>query len=75
MRTTLTLSKDALELARKLARRKRVSLGEAVSELVRRGAQLPVPTVERQGLTVVRLPRGSARVTAAAVEDLLEDLP
>lgn len=75
MRTTLTLSNDALELARKLARRKRVSLGEAVSELVRRGAQLPVPTVERQGLTVVRLPRGSARVTAAAVEDLLEDLP
>jgi hypothetical protein len=75
MRTTLTLSNDALDLARKLARRKRVSLGEAVSELVRRGAQLPVPTVERQGLTVVRLPRGSARVTAAAVEDLLEDLP
>jgi len=75
MRTTLTLSNDALELARKLARRRRVSLGEAVSELVRRGAQLPVPTVERQGLTVVRLPRGSARVTAAAVEDLLEDLP
>lgn len=75
MRTTLTLSNDALELARKLARRKRVSLGEAVSELVRRGAQLPVPTVERQGLTVVRLPKGSARVTAAAVEDLLEDLP
>jgi hypothetical protein len=75
MRTTLTLSNDALELARRLARRKRVSLGEAVSELVRRGAQLPVPTMERQGLTVVRLPRGSARVTAAAVEELLEDLP
>ena len=75
MRTTLTLSSDALELARKLARHKRVSLGEAVSELVRRGAQLPVPTMERQGFTVVRLPRGSARVTAAAVEDLLEDLP
>lgn len=75
MRTTLTLSDDALELARKLARRKRVSLGEAVSELVRRGAQLPVPTMERQGLTVVRLARGSARVTAAAVEELLEDIP
>jgi hypothetical protein len=75
MRTTLTLSNDALELARKLARRKRLSLGEAVSELVRRGAQLPVPTMERQGLTVVRLPKGSTRVTAAAVEELLEDVP
>jgi hypothetical protein len=75
MRTTLTLSDDALELARKLARRKRVSVGEAVSELVRRGAQLPVPTTDRQGLTVVRLPKGSTRVTAAAIEVLLEDLP
>ena len=34
----------ALELARKLARQKQVSQGEAVSELVRRGARLPVPT-------------------------------
>ena len=75
MRTTLTLNDDALDLARKLARRKRVSLGEAVSELVRRGAQLPLPTMERQGLTVARLPKGSARVTAAAVEELLEEVP
>jgi hypothetical protein len=75
MRTTLSITDDALELARKLARQKRVSLGEAVSELVRRGARLPVPTTERQGLTVVRLPKGSSRVTAAAIEDLLEELP
>jgi len=52
-----------------------VSLGEAVSELVRRGAQLPVPTTERQGLTVVRLPKGSSRVTAASIDDLLEEVP
>ena len=58
-----------------MARRKRVSLGEAVSELVRRGAQLPVPTTQRQGLTVVRLPKGSSPVTAAAIEGLLEEVP
>jgi hypothetical protein len=75
MRTTLTLSDDALELARKLARRKQVSLGEAVSELVKRGAERPLPTLERQGFTAVRLPKASPRVTAAAVEELLEDLP
>jgi hypothetical protein len=75
MRTTLAITDDALELARKLARQKQVSLGEAVSELVRRGARLPVPTTERQGLTVVRLPKGSSRVTAAAIEDLLEEIP
>ena len=75
MRTTLALSDDALELARDVARRKRVSLGRAVSELVRRGAQVPVPTTQRQGFTVVRLPEGSPRVTVAAVEDLLEEVP
>ena len=75
MRTTLSLADDALDLARKLARRKRVSLGEAVSELVRAGAQLPVPTTERQGLTVVRLPAESARVTVATVDALVEEIP
>ena len=75
MRTTLTLSDDAIDLARRLARHKRVSLGEAVSELVRRGAQLPLATTERQGLTVVRLPEDSERVSAAAIEELLEELP
>lgn len=52
-----------------------MSLGEAVSELVRRGARLPMPTVERQGFTLVRLPPGSARVSVAAVDELLEELP
>lgn len=75
MRTTLTLADDALDLARKLAHRRRVSLGAAVSELVRSGAQRPVPTTERQGLTLVRLPVGSPRVTVGAVDELIEDLP
>jgi len=75
MRTTLTLSDDAIDLARRLARHKRMSLGEAVSELVRRGAQVPVATTERHGLAVVRLPKDSERVSAAAIEDLLEELP
>jgi hypothetical protein len=75
MRTTLTLSDDAIDIARRLARHKRMSLGEAVSELVRRGAEVPVATTERQGLAVVRLPRNSERVSAAAIEELLEELP
>ena len=75
MRTTLTLEDDAIELARRLARRRRISLGEAVSELVRRGSEVPMPTTERQRFVVVRLPKGSARVEAAAVEDLLEEAP
>lgn len=75
MRTTLTIEDDALALARALSRRKHVSLGRAVSELVRRGALQPVSTVERHGLEVVQLPRAAARVTAARVDQLTEELP
>jgi hypothetical protein len=75
MRTTLSLDDDALELARQLARRKRMTLGRAVSELVRRAARSQLPTSERHGLTLVRLPEQSPRVSAAAVEDLLDELP
>ena len=41
MRTTLNLAEDALIAAQTLARRQQISLGDAVSELVRRGASLP----------------------------------
>ena len=41
MRTTLYLADDALIAAQTLARRQRMSLGDAVSELVRRGASAP----------------------------------
>jgi hypothetical protein len=41
MRTTLNLAEDALIAAQTLARRQRMSLGDAVSELVRRGASVP----------------------------------
>ena len=37
MRTTVTLADDAFIAARNIAQRDRVSLGEAVSELIRRG--------------------------------------
>jgi hypothetical protein len=74
MRTTLTLADDAVALARKLARRKRMTLGQAVSELVRRGASRPIPTSERNGLILIRLSEQSTPVTAASVDELLDDL-
>ncbi len=38
MRTTINIAEDALLAARHLAQRERMPLGDAVSELVRRGA-------------------------------------
>ncbi|HMN76595.1 MAG TPA: hypothetical protein PKC97_11055 [Burkholderiaceae bacterium] len=38
MRTTVNIAEDALLAARHMAQRERVPLGDAISELVRRGA-------------------------------------
>ncbi len=74
-RTTLQLEEDAMKVAKAHAERHRLTLGQAVSELVRKAAERPLATEERTGLRVVRLSRRSPRVTAARVDALRDDLP
>jgi phage terminase Nu1 subunit (DNA packaging protein) len=74
-RTTLQLEGDAMKVAKAHAERHRLTLGQAVSELVRKAAEQPLVTEERSGLRVLRLGRRSPRVTAARVDQLREDLP
>jgi hypothetical protein len=74
-RTTLMLEDDALKVAKVHAVRHRITLGEAVSELVRQGADRPLVTESRNGFQVVRLSRRSPKVTTALVEELSDDLP
>jgi len=74
-RTTLKLEDDALRAAKMHALRHRISLGEAVSELVRQAVDRPLVTEARNGLKVVRLSRRSPKVTTALVEKLSDDLP
>jgi hypothetical protein len=74
-RTTLKLEDDALRMAKVHASRHRISLGEAVSELVRQAADRPLATESRNGLQIVRLSRRSPKVTTALVEKLSDDLP
>lgn len=64
-----------MKVARAHAHRHRLTLGQAVSELVRKAAERPLLTEERSGLRVVRLHRRSPRVTAERVDQLREDLP
>ena len=40
MRTTVNLPEDVYEVARSIASAKRISLGEALAQLVRRGLEL-----------------------------------
>ncbi len=64
-----------MRAAKAHAARHRLSLGKAVSELVRQGAERPLVTDERSGLRVIRLGRRSPPVSSASVDTLRDDLP
>ena len=74
-RTTLRLADDVIRVAKSHAARNGMTLGEAVNDLVRKGAERPLVTEERSGLQVVRLDRRSPKVSAARVDRLRDDLP
>ena len=65
-RTTLLIEDDAMKVAKVHAGRHRMTLGQAVSELVRQAAERSLVTVDRNGLQGVRLnrrlPAGNALV-------------
>jgi len=75
MRTTLRLEDDIMEIARSHARRHRITLGKAVSDLLRKGAQRNLETDKKNGLKLVRLSKNSPRITSEKVEKLLEEIP
>lgn len=64
-----------MRIAKAHAERHRLTLGQAVSELVRQAADRPLVTDERSGLRVLRLSRRSPKVTTELVDRLREDLP
>ena len=74
-RTTLQLEDDAMKVAKAHAERHRLTLGQAVSDLLRKVAEQPLLTEERSGLRVLRLNRRSPKITVARVDELREDLP
>jgi hypothetical protein len=74
-RTTLQLEDDAMKVAKAHAARHRLTLGQAVSELVRHGAERPLVTEERSGLRVARLSRRSPKVSTALMDRLRDELP
>ena len=63
MRTTIALDDDLVEPVRLQATLRGVSLGKAVSDLVRRGLTAPAPSREQGGLVVFQLPADSPTVT------------
>jgi len=64
-----------MKVAKAHAQRHRLTLGQAVSDLVKKAIERPLVTEERSGLRVLRLNGRSPKVTAARVDALREDVP
>ena len=75
MRTTVTLEDDAFEVAQAYAQARALKLGQAISELIRRGGGERLPVRKKGGVWVFELPPDAPRVTSRLVRDLLEDAP
>jgi hypothetical protein len=66
MRTTANIADDALHAARSLARARSISLGEAISELIRRGLQRE--TAIEEGFPVFSVRPGARPLTLEDVQ-------
>ena len=77
MRTPINLAEDAGLAARNLAQRERVSLGEAISELIRRGATAGMDGGRARAVQPMRgrfalLPARDEVITPQHVQALME---
>lgn len=72
VRTTLSLDEDVMILARQLARREGISVGKAVSELVRRGSSRPAATMPPRNPYTVYPARGEI-ITSEHVYRLMDE--
>ena len=73
MRTTLQLDDDVYDLVRRLASARKVSLGQTVSDLVRKGFTTQARIRSEKGLLVFDLPEDSPLVTLETVKRLEND--
>ncbi|MEJ7685726.1 MAG: hypothetical protein WKG52_01280 [Variovorax sp.] len=75
MRTTVTLEDDAFAAAQAYAQARALKLGQAISELIRRGSGERLPMRKKAGVWVFDIPSDAPRITSRQVKELLEDGP
>ncbi|MCX6960216.1 MAG: CopG family transcriptional regulator [Verrucomicrobia bacterium] len=74
MRTTLEIEDDVLEVAKDVARHQCLSLGKAVSLLIRKGIQGPQKKeMHRNGLRVVTRSQDASPVTLEIVNQIRDE--
>lgn len=75
MRTTVTIDDDAFGTAQAYAQARGLKLGEALSELIRRGSSERLALRKSGEVWVFDLPPDTPRVSARQVRDLLDETP
>jgi hypothetical protein len=75
MRGTLRVDDDAYARVVQFARLHSISLGEAASTLIRRGADAPLRYHLVNGLPIIDLPPGAPPISSEHVRRLLDELP
>ncbi len=73
MRTTITLEDDAFATANTYARARALKLGQAISELIRKGSAEKLPLRQENGVWVFDLPADAPKVTAQQVQKMLDE--
>ena len=73
MRTTITLEDDAFAAATAYASARALKLGQAVSELIRRGTADKLPMKQTGGVWVFDLPADAVALTARQVQQMLDE--
>ncbi|MGA2095535.1 MAG: CopG family transcriptional regulator [Candidatus Acidiferrum sp.] len=74
MRTTLSLDDDVAKEVKAYAKSRKVPIGKAVSDLVRRGLHAPLRTRIVNGFHVVELPPDSPPVSVEKIAKLRDEL-
>ena len=73
MRTTLQLEDDALREIRAYAKERSLSLGQAASELIRRGSRFSIGYTLRKGVPVFDVPGDFPVVTGEDIKRALDE--
>lgn len=74
MRTTLTIDDDVLTAAKAIAHQTNRTIGEVVSDLVRRSLRPPAASAERNGIPLLPLRKPGVIVTPEIVNALRDEL-
>jgi hypothetical protein len=74
VRTTINIDDDVFKLVSRYAESRSLTLGRAVSELVRRGFDAKRPLRQVHGIHVFELPPESPKITSKQIKELEDEV-